>query len=109
MVYKKKYRKPYIMVESPHGWCYNKFKGYTTYAVFMRKKSYIVAKLNVTWLHYSTSKPSWMEAKNIVAFSFSDFVNIEDAGLFHLSQEWSSANIDDDPSHCTRHIVWSAD
>nr|GFA77425.1 hypothetical protein [Tanacetum cinerariifolium] len=77
-------------------------------------------------------------AKNIIMFSLSDFANIEvkecgariiceqdiepclkmtqrllpptqDAGLFHLSQEWSSANIDDEPPNCTRHIVWSAD
>ncbi|GJS45354.1 hypothetical protein Tco_0595475 [Tanacetum coccineum] len=70
-----------------------------------------------------------MEAKNIVMFSFSDFTNIEvkecgtriickqdiqetslnmthgllsptqDAGLFHLIQEWSSTDIDNEPSH----------
>lgn len=95
----------------------------------------------VTWFHYSTSNPSWMDAKNFVTFSFRGFANIEvkecgvriicqedimeekslnmmqgllnptqdgDIGIFHLDQEWSSATIGGELSHCTRHIVWSS-
>ncbi|KAK9074235.1 hypothetical protein SSX86_006832 [Deinandra increscens subsp. villosa] len=92
----------------------------------------------VTWFHYSTSKPCWMEAKNFVTFLFRGFGNIEvecgvriiceediqeqtcsntmqslltptqDGSVFHLSQDWSSATIDNVSPHYNRHIVWSS-
>ncbi|KAM0056988.1 putative leucine-rich repeat domain superfamily, winged helix DNA-binding domain superfamily [Helianthus debilis subsp. tardiflorus] len=92
----------------------------------------------VTWFHYSTSKPNWMEAKNFVTFLFKGFDNIavecgvrliceeeiqektetnimtgfltptQDGSEFHLSQEWSFARVDDESPHCTRHVVWSS-
>ncbi|KAI3725560.1 hypothetical protein L1987_65350 [Smallanthus sonchifolius] len=89
----------------------------------------------VTWFHYSTSKPSWMEAKNFITFSFRGFAHTlvefgvrivceediagsdimqdfltptQDGSVFHLGQEWSSATIGDESPHFTRHIVWSS-